>query len=123
MSPTDPNLSPASSAAAASNAQIIYILYLVSLVVGVTSIVGVIMAYVYRGEAPEWLRSHYRFQIRTFWIGLLYVVLGMLLSVVLIGFLLLLFWLIWLILRCVKGMQQLERREPIADIETWLWPR
>jgi uncharacterized membrane protein len=123
MSPTDPNLSPASSAAAASNAQIIYILYLVSLVVGVTSIVGVIMAYVYRGEAPDWLRSHYRFQIRTFWIGLLYVVLGMLLSVVLIGFLLLLFWLIWLILRCVKGMQQLERREPIADIETWLWPR
>jgi uncharacterized membrane protein len=123
MSPTDPNLSPASTAAAASNAQIIYILYLVSLVVGVTSIVGVIMAYVYRGEAPDWLRSHYRFQIRTFWIGLLYVVLGMLLSVVLIGFLLLLFWLIWLILRCVKGMQQLERREPIADIETWLWPR
>jgi uncharacterized membrane protein len=123
MSPTDPNLSPASSTAAASNAQIIYILYLVSLVVGVTSIVGVIMAYVYRGEAPEWLRSHYRFQIRTFWIGLLYVVLGMLLSVVLIGFLLLLFWLIWLILRCVKGMQQLERREPITDIETWLWPR
>lgn len=122
MSPTDPNLSPASSAAA-SNAQIIYILYLVSLVVGVTSIVGVIMAYVYRGEAPDWLRSHYRFQIRTFWIGLLYVVLGMLLSVVLIGFLLLLFWLIWLILRCVKGMQQLERREPITDIETWLWPR
>jgi len=123
MSPTDPNLPPASSTSAVSNAQIIYILYLVSLVVGVTSIVGVIMAYVYRGEAPDWLRSHYRFQIRTFWIGLLYVVIGMLLSAVLIGFLVLLFWLVWLILRCVKGMQQLERREPVTDVETWLWPK
>ncbi len=123
MSPTDPNLPPASSTSAVSNAQIIYILYLVSLVVGVTSIVGVIMAYVYRGDAQDWLRSHYRFQIRTFWIGLLYVVIGMLLSAVLIGFLVLLFWLVWLILRCVKGMQQLERREPVTDVETWLWPK
>lgn len=106
-----------------SNAQIIYILYLVSLVVGITGIVGVIMAYVYRGDAPDWLRSHYQFQIRTFWIGLLYVVLGMLLSAALVGFLVLLFWVIWLILRCVKGMQQLERREPVTDVETWLWPK
>ncbi|MBK5932008.1 DUF4870 family protein [Halochromatium salexigens] len=114
---------PSTSNSSTSNAQIIYILYLVSLVVGVTGIVGVIMAYVYRGDAPDWLRSHYQFQIRTFWIGLLYVVLGMLLSMVLVGFLLLLFWLIWLILRCVKGMQQLERREPVTDLETWLWPK
>lgn len=106
-----------------SNAQIVYILYLVSLVVGVTAIIGVIMAYVYKDTAPDWLRSHYRYQIRTFWIGLLYVVLGILLSVVLIGFLLLLFWLIWLILRCVKGLQQLERREPVSDSETWFWPK
>ena len=120
MNPIEPPPSP--TPASTSNAQIIYILYLVSLVVGVTGIIGVIMAYVYRGTAPDWLRSHYRFQIRTFWIGLLYVVLGMLLSTILIGFLVLLFWLIWLILRCVKGLQQLERREPITDVETWLWP-
>jgi len=105
-----------------SNAQTIYILYLVSLVVGVTGIVGVIMAYVYRDTAPDWLRSHYQFQIRTFWIGLLCIVVGMLLSAVLVGFLVLLFWLIWLILRCVKGMQQLERCEPVTDVDTWLWP-
>src|SRR5579862_5866741 len=47
-----------------STAQIVYILYLVSLVFGVTGIVGVIMAYVNRSDAPEWVQTHYRFQIR-----------------------------------------------------------
>ena len=57
-------------------ANIVYILYLVSLVVGITGIVGVIMAYVNRADAPEWVQTHYRFQIRTFWIGLLYGLIG-----------------------------------------------
>src|SRR4051794_34155120 len=52
-------------------AKLIYILYLASLIVGVTAIVGLIMAYVNRGGAPEWVETHYRLQIRTFWIGLL----------------------------------------------------
>jgi uncharacterized membrane protein len=116
-------LEPRPAETSASNAKVIYILYLVSIVVGLTGLVGVIMAYVYRKDAPDWLRSHYRFQIRTFWIGLLYVVLGMLLTAVFVGFLVLLFWLVWLIIRCVKGMQQLERSEPVSDVETWLWPQ
>ncbi|HIF9240904.1 TPA: DUF4870 family protein [Photobacterium damselae] len=49
-----------------NNAKIIYILYLVGLVIGVTGIVGVIMAYVNKGDAPQWLQDHFRFQIRTF---------------------------------------------------------
>ncbi|MXZ09042.1 MAG: hypothetical protein F4Y79_06295, partial [Gemmatimonadetes bacterium] len=48
-------------------AKIVYILYLAELVVGITGLIGVIMAYVNRSDAPEWLASHYRFQIRTFW--------------------------------------------------------
>src|SRR5438477_11416343 len=51
--------------AEADTAKIVYILYLVSLIFGLTSIVGVIMAYVNRADAPGWVRSHYRFQIRT----------------------------------------------------------
>jgi uncharacterized membrane protein len=51
-------------------AMVIYILYLVPF--GVTHIVGLVLAYVSRESAPDWLRSHYTFQIRTFWIGLLY---------------------------------------------------
>ncbi|MFC6670248.1 DUF4870 family protein [Marinobacterium aestuariivivens] len=93
-------------------ARIIYILYLVSLVVGVTALIGVVMAYVYRGEASPWLQDHYRWQIRTFWIGLMYTVLGAILSGIGIGFLVLLFALVWFIVRCVKGLQRLERRQP-----------
>ncbi|NBC49883.1 MAG: hypothetical protein GVY22_18310 [Gammaproteobacteria bacterium] len=117
MNQLDPN------ASLVSNAKVVYILYLVSIVVGVTSLIGVIMAYVYQPNSPDWLRSHYRFQIRTFWIGLLYVLVGMLLSTVFIGFLILLFWVVWLIVRCVKGLQQLERSAPVSDVETWLWPK
>lgn len=100
-------------------ARIIYILYLVSLVVGVTALIGVVMAYVYRGEASPWLQDHYRWQIRTFWIGLMYTVLGAILSGIGIGFLVLLFALVWFIVRCVKGLQRLERRQPPANPASW----
>jgi uncharacterized membrane protein len=113
---------PVANAPSVSNAKIVYILYLVSIAVGVTGLIGVIMAYVYRQDAPDWLQSHYRFQIRTFWIGLLYVLVGVLLTAVLIGFLVLLFWVIWLILRCVKGMQQLDNNQPVSGELSWLWP-
>lgn len=57
-------------------AKIVYILYLVGVVFGITGLIGVVMAYIYKSDAPEWLSSHYQFQIRTFWIGLLYLVVG-----------------------------------------------
>ncbi len=104
-----------------TSAKIIYILYLLSLVVGVTSLVGVIMAYVNVGDAPEPLKSHYRFQIRTFWIGLLYGVVGVLLTFVAVGVLVLVFAAVWLIVRCVKGLKALDRREPYPQVTTWLW--
>ncbi len=52
---------------------VIYALYLASIITGgLTALVGVVIAYVYQGKGPEWLDRHYRYQIRTFWIGLLY---------------------------------------------------
>ncbi|MCU7958888.1 MAG: hypothetical protein KZQ58_02605 [gamma proteobacterium symbiont of Bathyaustriella thionipta] len=104
-----------------NQAKIIYILYLVGLVFGLTGIVGVVMAYINRAEAPEWLQSHYQFQIRTFWIGLLYLVTGFLLAIVLIGYLLLLFWVVWLIVRCVKGMQFLDKKEAHPNPTGWFF--
>ena len=102
-------------------ARIIYILYLIGLATGLTLVIGVIMAYVNKDEAPEWLRTHYDFQIRTFWIGLLYCVIGGILSIVLIGFLVLLFWAVWLIVRVVKGFKHLEQRQPVPDVTTWMF--
>ena len=104
-----------------SNANLIYILYLVGIVIGITGLVGVIMAYVNRGDGPDWLDSHYQFQIRTFWIGLLYMILGMGLSVILVGYLILLFWLIWLIVRCVKGLKYLDKSEAIPNPTSWMF--
>ena len=105
-----------------STAKIVYILYLASIIFfGVTSLVGVIMAYVNKDQAPEWVQSHYRFQIRTFWIGLLYGFIGALLCLVAIGFFVLLFVAVWLILRCVKGLMMLEKQQPVANAGTWFW--
>ncbi|GGO78234.1 membrane protein [Marinobacterium nitratireducens] len=103
------------------NARIIYILYLVSLLVGITALIGVVMAYVYRSDAPPWLREHYRWQIRTFWIGILYTFIGSLLTGVGVGFLVLLAVLVWFIVRCVKGLQRLGRGEAPEDSGSWLF--
>jgi uncharacterized membrane protein len=125
MEPTGPVLdtTPAAQQAASTEktAKLIYILYLVSLVVGVTALVGLVMAYVYMGDAPDALKTHYRLQIRTFWIGLLYGVAAALLSVVGIGLVLFLFVAVWLIVRCVKGLKHLERREAYPNPASWLW--
>ena len=102
-------------------AKIIYVLYLVGLITGLTTLIGVVMAYIYRDDAPDWLKTHYQFQIRTFWIGLLYCVIGGILSIVVIGFLVLLFWVIWLIVRVVKGFKFLEQRQPVPDVGTWMF--
>lgn len=105
----------------AGTCKLVYILYLASLVFGITGLIGVIMAYINRNDAPEWLQQHYRFQIRTFWIGLVYVLVGFLLTFVLVGFLVLLFYLIWMIIRCVKGMKALDQQQAPANVTGWLF--
>jgi len=104
-----------------SNAKLVYVLYLVGILIGITGIVGVIMAYVNKGDGPDWMDSHYQFQIRTFWIGLLYMVLGSLLFIFVIGYFIWLFWLIWLIVRCVKGLKRLDKGEAMPNPTSWMF--
>jgi uncharacterized membrane protein len=93
-------------------ALIIYVLYLASLVTGgLTAIVGVVLAYINRDTAPDFLKSHYTFQIRTFWIGLIAYLVSFALIIVLIGFPLLLAVTIWLVVRCALGLSRLLRSE------------
>jgi uncharacterized membrane protein len=96
---------------------IIYILYLIP--IGITHIVGLVMAYVARDTAPEWLRSHYTFQIRTFWIALLYGVVAGLLCFVLIGFLIVPVVVIWFIIRCALGLVRLSQRQAYPNPYSW----
>ncbi len=101
------------------NAAIIYVLYLAGFVLGVTPLIGLIMAYISHDEAEPWLQSHYRFQIRTWWMGLLFGLITFVLVFVLIGFLLIPVVAVWYIVRCVKGLNALSKREPIATPTSW----
>jgi len=101
-------------------ARIIYVLYLVGVATGITAIVGLVMAYVYQDDAPDWVKTHYRFQIRTFWIGLLYSCISIALMVLLVGFLLFLLVVLWWIVRCVKGMKYLDEHKPYPDPDGWM---
>lgn len=102
-------------------AKIVYVLYLASILVGVTSIIGVVIAYINNSEASEWLKSHYQFQIRTFWIGLLYSFIGAITSIIIIGWFILLFTLVWFIIRCIKGIQTLDKKEAHPDPTSWMF--
>jgi uncharacterized membrane protein len=101
------------------NANLIYILYLISLAVGITSLVGVVMAYIGKDGAPDWLKTHYINQIHIFWKGLAYVVVGVILSLAIVGFLVLLWALIWFIIQNVRGMQRLSRGQPVDKPAGW----
>ncbi len=101
------------------SAKIVYILYLVGLIFGITGIIGVIMAYINKENAPDWVKSHYQFQIRTFWIGAVYLIAGTILSLILIGWFILLFWAVWLIVRSIKGMQALDAEKAIENPTRW----
>ena len=100
---------------------LVYVLYLASLITGITALIGLIMAYIAQGEADEVEASHYRYLIRTFWIGLLMSVAGALLAIILIGFAIWVFALVWFIIRMVKGLSLANRNEAIPDPATWLW--
>lgn len=103
------------------NANIVYVLYLSGVVVPLTPIIGVVMAYISRDEAETWLQSHYQFQIRTFWIGFLFGLIALVLSMVLIGLLLFPLILVWYIVRCVKGLDAVSKRQAMSDPESWLF--
>jgi uncharacterized membrane protein len=116
--------------------QIIYGLHALSLLTGILgaatiigafligwpSIIAVIMNYIKRGEASgTWLESHFRWQIRTFWFGVLWAALCGLFVVATLGLGFLVVWLplgllaIWFIYRVVRGWMALrDRRQMYA---------
>jgi len=102
-------------------AMIVYILYLAGFLTGVSAVVGLIIATMQIERADAVSRSHFRFQIRTFWIGLVYIVAGAVTLHVGIGALILLWWIVWTAMRCAKGLLTLNAGEPIANPESWLF--
>ena len=90
---------------------------------GWPSIIAVILNYVKRSDARgTWLESHFRWQIRTFWFGLLWVVLCGLLVVLTLGIGLIIVWVplavvtIWFVYRIARGWLRLGARQPMYGI-------
>jgi uncharacterized membrane protein len=104
--------------------QVIYGLHALSLLTGILgaatvigafltgwpSIIAVILNYVKRGDVRgTWLESHFRWQIRTFWFGLLWVALCLLFVIATFGIGIIVAWLpmmlvgFWFIYRIARG--------------------
>lgn len=100
---------------------IVAILYITSIFTGFGGIVGVVLAYIWKGEKPDgWEASHYDYHIRTFWFGLIGYVLGFILTFILIGIFLLLAVTIWMVVRSVIAMLKAQKQEAMPDPNT-LW--
>src|SRR5690606_12299806 len=99
----------------AEMAKIVYILYIVGFIVGITWLIGVVIAYIYRSDAPDPIKSHFTFQIWTFWLALAGSIVGGLTTIILIGFLVLLALVIWGIVRIVKGWKWLADGQPVPN--------
>ncbi|MBF0246867.1 MAG: hypothetical protein HQL36_02170 [Alphaproteobacteria bacterium] len=98
-----------------------YILYLVATLTGFPMLIGLIVAYVARGEAQPWLRAHYTFLIRTFWYGLLLVGVGLVTFIVGVGMFLLWVLPLWYLIRIGRGWYLLEHRRAIDHPESVLF--
>jgi uncharacterized membrane protein len=93
---------------------VVYALHAAGFFSGITWIVAVIVNYVKLEDARgTWLESHFRWQIRTFWWGLLWGVIGSVLLLILIGWLVLAAAGIWIIYRIVKGAMYLSENRPL----------
>lgn len=100
---------------------IISLCYLASFITGITGLVGVVLAYVWKGEPKaEWEVSHYQYLIRTFWIGLIGSIIGFVLLLVLIGIFVLLAVAALVGVRSVLSLINAQKHAPMPNPDSWL---
>ena len=114
-------------------AGIIYIMFLL-LPTFLPVLIGLVLAYANRSTASAMLRSHYVFQIRTFWmffgwaiIALAMIGIGIPLSILLVGIPVIILGSVILgslgllfALRCLVGLYYLAQSQPYPRPQTWL---
>jgi uncharacterized membrane protein len=130
----DPHQSPVPAHEDRTMPAVVYGLYLIALATAVPVLIGVVVAYASRDSAGPAMRSHFDFQIRTFWmsiawwlVGALLIAVGFPLSFVLIGLPIL--WAgfgivglvtIWYALRTIVGVVHLANGQPYPRPNSWL---
>lgn len=93
---------------------VLYALYAFSYFAGITALIGIVINYIKLEEvAGTWLESHFRWQIRTFWFGLLWAVIGIATLFILVGFVILFANCIWIIYRVIKGWLYFNDNKPM----------
>ena len=88
---------------------------------GWPSLLAVILNYAKRSDTRgTYLESHFRWQIRTFWFALLWLLIGVLLAVTVVG--IPLAWMLvvvvglWLLYRMLRGVLRLMDAEPMPEV-------
>jgi uncharacterized membrane protein len=100
---------------------IVGLLYVASYLTGITAIIGLVLAYVWRGEPGEgWEDSHYTYLANTFWIGLVGLIVGTILLIVLIGFLVWIATGILCLVRIVMSLVNAQKRQAMPNPGTFL---
>ena len=87
-------------------------------VFGIPSIIAVIINYVKRSDVRgTWLDSHFSWQIRTFWYSLVWVIVGAVLFVTVIGIPVayVIWWTagLWVLYRIIRGVLALDRKSVV----------
>ena len=91
-----------------------YALQALAFFIGVSAIVAIVLAYVKLDDARgTWLESHFRWQIRTFWVALIGGIVGAVTFIILIGWVILCVTAVWVIYRIVKGWLALNDGKPL----------
>ena len=99
---------------AKNDTTLIYALYAASILIGITSIVAIVMNYIKKEDvAGTFFESHFRWQIRAFWFGMLWGVLGAITFFLVIGWFVLIANVIWVIYRIAKGWLRLNDNKPM----------
>ena len=101
---------------------LVYVLQTVALLVVVTAVIAIIINYVKRNEvAGMILESHFKWQIRTFWLAMPVFILSVALIATviggIIGYPLLALAYIWWIYRVAKGWMALNSGNPLLTSE------
>jgi uncharacterized membrane protein len=109
-----PDLSAEKLASLKTLTLVCYILYGLSWITGISGIVAIIINYVKRDDTRGTIyESHFAWQIRTFWIGLVIAIVGFITTFILIGFVILFAGAIWTIYRLVKGFLNWNDNKPM----------
>ena len=97
----------------------VYILLALYFVTLITPIIGIIINYIKQDDVRgSWLESHFRWQQRTFWYGLLWTVAGAATTPILgIGYAVLAGATIWLIYRIARGWIYLVDGKPMYPLK------